>query len=690
MPVPSEVIGEIERLRREIRHHEYRYYILSDPEIADYEFDRLMRRLQELEASYPEAVMPDSPTQRVGGEPVAAFDISIHATPMLSLDNAYSLAELTEFDGRVRRLLPDVDFAYTAEVKFDGLSMSLLYAGGRLLRAVTRGDGTRGEVVTSNVRTIRTIPLVLDKPAPPARPGTAGAPSPDPRADAFEVRGEVIMPIRSFEELNRRRLEQDEPPFANPRNAAAGTVRTLDPRVVAERKLDFYAWGLLSGNEIPLPTHHECVEWLRQAGFKVSPRFRVCATLSELEEYIEEVRQARDGLPVEIDGVVIKVDQTELQQSLGTTSKIPRWAIAYKYPARQATTRVTAIVVQVGRTGALTPVAEFEPVLLDGSTVQRATLHNEDEVRRLDVRAGDWVLIEKGGEVIPKVVKVIESRREGNPPEFRMPERCPVCGGTIHRPEGEAVARCVAVDCPAKRKGALLHFASRKAMDIEGLGEALVDQLLARDLARDIADLYTLDQETVAGLERMGSKSAGNLLNEIESSKTHPLHRLLFGLGVRYVGERTARLLAERFRHMDRLMAAELPDLLGTEEVGEVIARSVLAFFLDPANRRLLERLAAAGLRMSEPETGRVAAAGEGSFFQGKTFVLTGTLDSMNREEAAALIETAGGKVAASVSKKTSYILAGQDPGSKLDKARALGIPILSEDEFIRYAEKNE
>ena len=678
MAVPPGIQAEIERLRAEIRHHEHRYYVLDSPEIADAEFDRLMRRLRELEAAHPEAVTPDSPTQRVGGEPAEGFPVHVHSAPMLSLDNAYSFEEVREFDARARRLVPGTDFAYSAELKFDGLSMALLYEGGRLERAVTRGDGVRGEIVTPNVRTIRTIPLALAD-RTPKRPNSL-----DPLSVVIEVRGEVIMPLASFEALNRARKERGEPTFANPRNAAAGTIRTLDPRVVAGRRLDFYAWGLLVNGEPPFPTHSVCLAWLSRFGFRTSEPPRICAGLEEVRRVIDEVDALRHGLPVEIDGLVLKVDDTALQKTMGATAKIPRWAVAYKYPAKQATTQVRAITVQVGRTGALTPVAEFDPVFLDGSTVQRATLHNEDEVRRLDVRVGDWVLIEKGGEVIPKVVQVIAGRREGDLPEFRMPGRCPVCGGDVYRPEGEAIARCVTADCPAKLKGSLLHFASRRAMDIEGLGEALVDQLVGKGMVKNLAGLYGLDFEAVVALERMGRKSAENLFREIGASKAHPLHRLLFGLGIRFVGERTAQLLAARFGTLDRLMAASREELQTTEEVGEVVAGSVAAFFAEEANRALVEGLRAAGLRLDEPEVeAPPPESAAAAFFRGKTFVLTGALESLTREAAAEKIRSLGGTVTNSVSKKTHYLVAGADAGSKLDKAKSLGVQILTESDFL-------
>ncbi len=679
MAIPEEIRKEMDSLRRQIRHHEYRYYVLNDPEISDSEFDRLMRRLQTLEEKYPDAVPDDSPTRRVGGEPEEGFTTRAHRAAMLSLDNAYDMEEVRDFDARVRRLLPGETFEYAVELKFDGLSMSLLYSDGQLEEAVTRGDGIRGEVVTTNVRTIRSIPLRLES----RGAERSSAPTLPSGNRTVEVRGEVIMPLASFSDLNEKRKAGGESPFANPRNAAAGTVRTLDPRVVADRRLDFYAYALLQGPEPPFATHSQCVAWLAAHGFKTSPHFRICGSLEEVEAVIHDVAEIRDSLPVEIDGLVIKVNATDLQARLGATSKNPRWALAYKYPARQATTRVRDIVVQVGRTGALTPVAELEPVTVGGSTVSRATLHNEDEVRRLDVRVGDWVLVEKGGDVIPKVVKVLESRRESPLPEFRMPTSCPVCGGHLHRPEGEAITRCVSTDCPAKLKGSLLHFASRKAMDIQGLGEALVDQLTDKELVRTLADLYQLDAEVVAGLDRMGEKSTENLFAEIERSKSHPLHRVLFGLGIRYVGERTARILAEHFGDLDTLMAASGEELVDVPEVGGVIAESVAAFFDEPANLELVVDLRQAGLNLTEPTPAKSVSGATGGFFQGKTFVLTGALTDLTRDEAAELITRRGGKVTSAVSRKTDCVIAGADAGSKLRKAQELGITVLDEAAFL-------
>ena len=654
---------EIESLREEIRRHEELYYVHDNPEISDAEYDALLVRLAQLESEYPELVTPDSPTQRVGGRPAEGFDEYVHRRPMLSLDNSYNIEELRAFDERCRKLADRRNLEYVAELKIDGLSISLHYEGGVLVRGVTRGDGRRGEDVTQNVRTIRSIPLRLK--------------AIDPKVGGdVEVRGEAYLSRRVFEKINAEREEEGAVRFANPRNAAAGTIRQLDPRIVAARRLDMFPYDLITGERKPFATHAESFDWFERAGFRVNPHRRLCASIDEVIDFCNEMEGMRDELDYEIDGVVVKVNSTALQDEFGATSKAPRWAIAYKYPARQATTEVLDIVVQVGRTGALTPVANLQPVQLAGTTVARATLHNEDEIKRLGVRIGDWVLIEKSGEIIPKVIKVIESRRTGAEKRFRMPKKCPVCGGLVSRPEGEAVARCVAADCAAQLKARLLHFASRRAMRIEGLGEALVEQLVAKGMVHDVGDLYHLRLEDVAALERMAEKSASNLLAQIEASKSRELPALIYGLGIRHVGERTAAILARHFHSLEGLAQASVEELDAVHEIGLTVAESVRDWFDDPGNLALCDRLRAAGVR-TELEPG--ASAMHTEAFAGKQFVLTGKLESLTRDEARALIEARGGRVTSSVSKKTDYVVAGEDAGSKLEKAVALGLQVIDE-----------
>jgi DNA ligase (NAD+) len=656
---------EIERLRLELRHHEELYYVYDNPEISDADYDALMSRLQALEAQHPELATPDSPTQRVGGRPAEEFAEYVHRRPMLSLDNSYNIEDLRAFDERVKRLADGRHLEYVAELKIDGLSISLHYAEGVLMRGVTRGDGRRGEDVTQNVRTIRSIPLRLKD---------------DASASDLEVRGEAYLSRKTFERINTEREAAEEARFANPRNAAAGTIRQLDPKIVSARRLDLFAYDLIAGERKAFATHWEGLAWLERAGFRVSHK-RLCPSIEDVIEFCNEMEAQRDELEYEIDGVVVKVNSTALQEEFGATTKSPRWAIAYKYPARQATTQVLDIIVQVGRTGALTPVAVLAPVLVAGSTVARATLHNEDEIKRLDVRRGDWVLIEKSGDVIPKVIKVVESRRTGAEKSFEMPETCPVCGGVVSRPEGEVVARCVAADCPAQLKARLLHFASRRAMRIEGLGDALAEQFVGTQLVRDVAGLYDLTHEQVVGLERMAEKSASNLLAQIEASKMRDLPQLVFGLGIRHVGERTAAILARNFRTLEGLGAASVEELDAVPEIGLTVAESVRDWFADPGNRSLCARLRAAGVR-SEMEGAAANAGGRAEAFAGLLFVLTGKLETLTRDEAAALIEARGGRVTSSVSKKTNYVVAGEEAGSKLDKAQALGVRVLNEAEF--------
>jgi DNA ligase (NAD+) len=656
---------EIERLREEIRRHEYLYFVADNPEISDAAFDRLVNQLKKLEAEHPELVTPDSPTQRVGGAPREGFQTVRHKTPMVSLDNAFSFEELEAFDRRVLELTGREKIEYVCEHKFDGLSLSLLYEKGMLVRGVTRGDGTTGEDVTPNVKTIRSIPLSVD----------AALLKKADLHGSFEVRGEALMTRKAFEELNEQQEEQGGKRFANPRNAAAGAVRMLDPSITASRRLDFFAYYLLADGRVPKKRHSEVLEALTVLRFKVSKDWKLCQGLEEAERYINRWESKREKLSYQIDGIVIKVDEIAMQSELGFTAKAPRWAIAYKYPAHQETTVVNEIRVQVGRTGVLTPVADLQPVRVGGVTVSSSTLHNMDEIERLGLHAGDTVLVERAGEVIPHVVKVVKHGKEER--RFRMPEKCPECGTRIHRVEGEVAYRCVNVSCPARRRESLLHFAGRHAMNIDGLGDKLVDQQVEKGLVKDFADLYKLDLDSLAGLERMAEKSAQNLLDEIAASKKNSLARLIYALGIRFVGERTAQLLADHFSSMDELAKATEEELKEVTEVGPKVAEGILEFFSEHANRKLIDRLRAAGVNMKSERQ-----APKSTKFAGKTFVFTGTLARRSREEAEALVAAHGGKAGSSVSKKTSYVVVGADPGSKYDKAKSLGVPILDEAQF--------
>ena len=678
---------QLEKLREEIRHHEELYYVHDNPEISDREYDELVEKLQALEQQHPEFVTPDSPTQRVGGRPAEGFAEVVHRRPMLSLDNSYNIEELRAFDQRCRRLADGRAIDYVAELKIDGLSIALHYENQVLARAVTRGDGRIGEEVTANARTIRSIPLRL-------RQSRTGSKISDPKSQisdrksevsnlrpqisTLEVRGEAFIPRKVFARINAEREDQNEPRFANPRNAAAGTIRQLDPKITASRRLEMFAYDLLAGDRKPFATHWEALNWMEQAGFRVNPERVLCNSIAEVIEFANQMEARRDDLDYEIDGLVVKVNSTALQDEFGTTNKAPRWAIAFKYAARQAETQVLSIDVQVGRTGALTPVANLEPVVLAGTTVSRATLHNPDEVKRLGIRIGDWVLIEKGGDVIPKVLKVIAAKRTGAEKTFRMPRKCPVCGGEISRPEGEVVSRCIAADCPAQLEGRLLHFASRRAMRIEGLGEALVHQLVESGKVHDAGDLYSLTLEDVAGLERMAKKSAANLLAQIEASKQKDLANLIYALGLRHVGDRTATTLARQFGSLEALSKATVQELDDVPEIGLTVAQSVRDWFDDEGNMALCERLAAAGV-----QTRMAKASGPtDDRFAGQTFVLTGTLADFTRDEARAVIEARGGRVSGSVSKKTDFVVAGEEAGSKLDKATELGIKVVDEAAF--------
>jgi DNA ligase (NAD+) len=656
---------KLQRLRDDIRRHEYLYYVQDDPQISDAAFDRLMEQLKKLEAENPKLVTPDSPTQRVGGAPRAGFQSVRHTVPMISLDNAFTFEALENFDRRVRELTGREKIEYVAEHKFDGLSMSLLYEKATLVRGVTRGDGTTGEDVTPNVKTIRSIPLTVDS----ARLKKAGLPP------NFEVRGEAIMTRKAFEELNERQDAEGGKRFANPRNAAAGAVRMLDASITATRRLDFYAYYALVDGRAPKKRHSEVLEALSELRFRASDDWELCNGIQAVEKYIARWESKREKLPFEIDGIVIKVNEIALQNELGFTAKAPRWAIAYKYPAHQETTVVKEIGVQVGRTGVLTPVAYMEPVQIGGVTVTRSTLHNMDEIQRLGLHAGDRVLVERAGEVIPHVLKVVKHGTDEK--EFQMPEKCPICGTRVHHAEGEVAYRCVNVVCPARRRESLLHFASRHAMNIDGLGEKIVDQLLERGLVKDAADLYKLDLETVAGLDRFAEKSAQNLIDEIAASKKNSLARLIYAIGIPFVGERTGQLLAAHFGSMEKLREATAEELTEVHEIGPKIAEGVREFFSESTNRKFVDRLRAAAVNMQGERTAPVDTK-----FAGMTFVFTGTLAKRSREEAEVLVAAHGGKAGSSVSKKTNYVVVGADPGSKFEKAKSLGVPILDEPSF--------
>ena len=646
---------EADRLRDSLRRHEYLYYVLDRPEITDAEYDALMKRLREIETQHPELATPDSPTQRVGGKAREGFVKAAHSSAMLSLDNALNESELLDFDRRVRELLGAAPYRYVAELKLDGLSMAVHYRDGVLSQAITRGDGQVGEDVTENARTIRSLPLRVPR-----------------EREAFEVRGEVLLNRRAFERLNLEREGEGLPRFANPRNAAAGSIRILEPSITATRRLDYYAYFLFAGGAPYAGSHWESLETLEKLGFKVNPHRRLCTGVEELLEFCREWEKRREELPFETDGIVAKIDSVEQQRQLGWTARAPRWAIAFKFPAQQAQTEVLKIEVQVGRTGTLTPVAHLAPVQVGGVTVSRATLHNEDEIDRLEVQIHDTVLVERSGDVIPKVVRVVE--RPANRQPFRMPQECPVCGGQIVRQEGEVASRCINTNCPARLEESILHFSARSVMDIDGLGEALVKQLVSRGLVRSVADLYALRAEQLVELERMGKKSAEKLVANIDASRRNPLPRVLSGLGIPFVGERTAQILAETFGDLEKIAEADEETLQRAEEVGPKVARSIHQFFREPHNRDLVNRLRDLGLQFHHVVVGRAAGP-----LANLIFVLTGTLPTLTREEAKARIEAAGGKVTGSVSKKTSYVVAGEDAGSKLDKARALGVQVLDE-----------
>ncbi|GAX91130.1 NAD-dependent DNA ligase LigA [Effusibacillus lacus] len=662
----EQAIARIDELRSIIKQHDYNYYVLDRPTISDVEYDKLMRELIALEVEHPDLITPDSPTQRVGGMVLEGFEKVTHRTPMLSLSNAFGPDELRDFDRRVRSLVPGETFGYVAELKIDGLAVSLLYENGVFVRGATRGDGEVGEDITANLKTIKALPLVL------------------PRPLTMEVRGEAYLPKREFERINQERDEAGEPPFANPRNAAAGSLRQLDPRIVAGRNLSIFAYGigLMEGETVT--SHAEALNLLHDLGFKVNPERRVLADIEEVIEFVQSwTAERRASLPYEIDGIVVKVNQTQLYPRLGTTAKSPRWAVAYKFAAEQAETTLSDIIVNVGRTGAVTPTAILDPVRLAGTTVSRATLHNEDIIRELGVMIGDTVVVQKAGDIIPEIVRVVTERRTGDEKPFQMPTHCPECNAELIRFPGEVALRCINPQCPAHNREGIIHFVSRDAMNIDGLGEQIVTQLFDKGLVRDPGDLYYLTMDHLLPLERMGKKSAQNLLDSIEKSKSNSVERLIFGLGIRFVGEKAAKVLADYFDTLDNLMKAATDELVAVPEIGPKMAESIREFFEQDSARQVIEKLRTAGVNFAYQRP--VVLAAEDSPFLGKTFVLTGTLSSLDRKEAGRLIEQRGGKVAGSVSKNTDYVIAGEKAGSKLNKARELGVEILDEETFLSW-----
>jgi DNA ligase (NAD+) len=662
------IAARLEALRAEIRMHQYQYYIENRPSISDTDYDALFHALQTLEAAHPELITPDSPTQRVGGEPAEGFTPVQHLVPMLSLDNATSAEDLREFEARMQRVLPGQRFTYVAEPKIDGLGVALLYEHGGLVRGATRGDGRVGEDITQNLRAIKSIPLRLQGELAAMR--------------RLEIRGEVYMPKHAFARLNSQLEEDGLEPFANPRNAAAGSLRLLDPRLSAQRPLDVFLYTLsyaAPGN--PYQGHWAAMQGLRSAGLKINPRSQPCAALDEVIAYCQQLESHRHDLEYDADGVVVKVDSYVLQTQLGATTHHPRWAIAFKFAAQQAISKVWAINISVGRTGALTPTADLEPVHITGVTVSRASLHNEDEIRRKDIRVGDTVVVERAGDVIPQVVRVLFDKRPPESTSFVMPTHCPVCHTTVYRPAGEAVARCPNAVCPAQIKERLLHYGARRAMDIDGLGSAIVEQLVEQGLVHDFADLYALDVPTLARLERLADKSASNLVAAIDRSRERGLARLLFGLGIRHVGERVAAILAARYGTMDALAQAPAAELSQVNDIGPVIAESVYQFFVQEQNRHTIERLRAASVRLDQRLPSGASPISR-QLLTGKVFVLTGTLPNLTRDQARDLISAAGGRVTSSVSRKTDYVLAGAEPGSKYEQAQRLGVSIISEEQL--------
>ncbi|KUK10331.1 MAG: DNA ligase [Clostridia bacterium 41_269] len=663
----EEAQKRVEELRKEIDRHNYLYFVLNAPEISDQEFDALMRELIELEEKFPELITPYSPTQRVGEQPSKEFAQVQHPVPLLSLSNAFDFGDLKEWDERIKRQVKNsVD--YVVELKIDGLSVALTYENGIFVMGATRGDGYTGEDITANLKTIKTLPLRLKDAIP-----------------RLVVRGEAFMPKAAFNRLNEERERNGLPLFANPRNAAAGSLRQLDPKITASRTLGLFVYEVFMVKGVELDTQWRVLDFLQKQGFPVNPYKKLCSSIEEVYSQCKEWEEKRWELDYDIDGLVVKVNSLEIQKTLGHTSKSPRWAIAYKFQSEQAVTRVKDIIIRVGRTGVLTPTAILEPVRIGGTTVSRATLHNEDIIREKDIRIGDKVVVQKAGEIIPEIVSVIKEERKGTEKVFSFPAKCPECGSRVVRFPGEAAVRCTGgLVCPAQQRESIIHFASRDAMNIEGLGPKIIEQLLEKGLVKDVADLYYLKKEDLINLERMGEKSAENLINAIQKSKSNPLSRLLFGLGVRYVGSRAAKILAESFKTMDKLIEADIDELLEINEIGEKIARSIVEFFKEEHNLKVIEKLKNAGVNMSEVSSEEVLP------FKGKKFVLTGKLNSMTRNEAKEKIEFLGGEVLSSVSRKVDYLILGKDPGSKYEKAVSLGITILDEEQFLELIEKSK
>ena len=661
----EDIAKKISRLRELIDFHDRKYYIENRPEISDQEYDRLMKELQRFESAHPEFITPDSPTQRVSGGALEGFKTVEHSVPMLSMENAYSAEEVEEFDNRIRKNLGVNSLDYVVELKIDGVNVSLLYENGRFVHGSTRGDGFRGDDVTVNLKTLRSIPLKISSERAKAAPGL------------FEARGEVYLSRRVFTAINRAKRQKGEELFANPRNAAAGSLKLLDASLVAKRRLDIWIYGVGDVRDISFDTQFEALQFLKDAGFRVNPHIKKCGSISEVIEYCSEWERKKDSLEYDIDGMVIKVDSFMYQKKLGQTSKSPRWMIAYKFPAERKETVLEKIVVQVGRTGALTPVAELRPVRLAGTIVRRATLHNQDEIMRKDIREGDRVIIEKAGEIIPQVVEPVKEKRTGKEKKFSIPRNCPACKAPVRRIEGEVALRCENLSCPAQLKERIIHFASRDAMDIEGMGDAIVAQLVEKGLVRDYGDIYNLKHGALANLERMADKSAGNLINAIEKSKRNSLNRLVFALGIRHVGVRAAWILADRFKSLERIASAEAEELSSTDEVGPVMAESIYNFFRTKENKRVIEKLKHAGVNLEEK-----TALIKDRTLEGKTFVITGGLDSFTRQAAEELIRSMGGNASSSITSNTDYLVLGKEPGSKFDKAKKLGVKIIDEAEF--------